>query len=231
MPHPYHAPPRATFIQKLGPGGVASLGLAILTMIGLLGLPGFFRLRTVLHGIDGDDPVPADAILVLGRMLDGDRITQVFQARLAHAEALWRQGLAPRLFVAGGITGTASRSEAEAGRDWLLAQGVPTGAILLEDRSQHTLENLFNVRSSMRKEGWRTLLLVSDPLHLARARATALGLELDVRCSPALEAPPGRGSFAWWRRAAQESFLLHWYHTGMFYSRLTRSEAALERVT
>jgi uncharacterized SAM-binding protein YcdF (DUF218 family) len=228
---PYHAPSRASFLQKLGPGGATSLGLAVLTVLGLAGVPWAVRFRQVLRGIHGDEPAPADAILVLGRRLEQDQPTRVFEARLAQAEALWLRHLAPRIFVAGGTTGNARRSEAEAGRDWLVARGVPEGALLLEDRSQHTLENLFNVRQQMRAEGWRTLLLVSDPLHLARARATARGLDLDVRCSPAREAPPARGSIAWWKRAAQEAFLLHWYHTGMRYSRLIKSKSQLERVT
>jgi uncharacterized SAM-binding protein YcdF (DUF218 family) len=231
MPQPYHAPPRATFWQKLGPGGVASLGLALLSGLGLLGLPVLFRLRQVLQGVHGDEAAAADAILVLGRKLENDGLTPVFTARLDHALTLWRRGLAPRIFVAGGATGTSRRTEAEAGREWLLARGLPERALLLEDRSQHTLENLFNVRAHMRAEGWRTLLLVSDPLHLTRAKATALGLSLDVRCSPAPGCAPALGTLRAWERALLEAFLLHWYHTGMFYSRLIRSERQLERVT
>jgi uncharacterized SAM-binding protein YcdF (DUF218 family) len=228
---PFHAPPRASFFQKLGPGGAASLGLAILSVFGLCGLPWLFRLRQVFRGARGDEPAAADAILVLGRRLENERLTVVFEARLAHAETLWRSGLAPSIYVAGGATGTSTHSEAEAGRDWLRGRGIPDGAILLEDRSQHTLENLFNVRARMREMGWKTLLMVSDPLHLARAKATARGLELDVCCCPAPEAPPSRGSLGWYRRAASEAFLLHWYHTGMLYSRLIRSRRQLERVT
>lgn len=231
MTAPYHAPPRASFMQKLGPGGAASLGLAILTTLGLGGLPWLYRLWQVLRAVPGEEPGAADAILVLGRQLDGDRLTPVFEARLARAVSLWREGLAPRIFVAGGTTASASRSEAEAGREWLLARGLPGTVVHLEDRSQHTLENLFNVRSRLRAEGWRTLLVVSDPLHLARAKATALGLQLEVRCCPAAEAPPARGSLGWWRRAVLEGFLLHWYHTGMLYSRLIGRRAQLERVT
>jgi uncharacterized SAM-binding protein YcdF (DUF218 family) len=227
----FHAPPRASFLQKLGPGGAASLGLAVLTVLGGAGLPWAYRCWQVLRGTHGDEPVGADAILVLGRRLEANRLTPVFEARLAHAEALWRLGLAPRIFLAGGTTGTALRSEAEAGRDWLVARGVPTVVILLEDSSQHTLENLFNVRTELRAAGWRTLLLVSDPLHLARAKATAQGLNLEVGCSPALASPPRRGSLGWCRRAALEGFLLHWYYTGILYSRLIRSERQLERVT
>jgi uncharacterized SAM-binding protein YcdF (DUF218 family) len=231
MNSPYHAPPHASFLQKLGPGGAVSLGLAVVTILGFAGLPWVFRFRQVLRGAGGDELIPTDAILVLGRRLEGDRLTPVFEARLAHAEALWRRSFAPRIFLAGGTTGNAQRSEAEAGRDWLVARGVPMEVLLLEECSQHTLENLFNVREELRRSGGRTLLMVSDPLHLARAKATALGLALDVRCSPAKEAPPLRRSFAWWQRAAQEAFLLHWYHTGMLYSRLIRSERQLERVT
>ena len=231
MSHPYHAPPHASFLQKLGPGGAASLGLALLTNVGLLGLPWAFRLFQVLRGVRGDVLAPADAILVLGRQLVQDQLTPVFEARLAHAESLWRQGLAPRLFVAGGATGASARSEAEAGWAWLVARGIPEAVILREGRSQHTLENLFNVRAEMRKAEWLTLLVVSDPLHLARAKATAQGLDLAVRCSPAQAAPPARSSLGWWRRAALEAFLLHWYHTGMLYSRLIGSQRQLERVT
>lgn len=231
MTAPFHAPPRASFFQKLGPGGAVSLLLALLTALAGLLLPVAWRLRQVLQGAAGDPPEPVDLILVLGRRLEGDAPTAVFEARLAWAQALLKRGLAPRLVIAGGLTGDATRSEAEAGRDWLLARGVPAAAILLEDRSQHTLENLFNVRAHMRAEGWRSLVMVSDPLHLARARATARGLDLEVRCSPALAAPPVRGSLGWWRRAALEAFLLHWYHTGMLYSRLLGRRAQLERVT
>ena len=227
----YAAPVRASFRQKLGPGGAASLGWALLSCLGLLGLPWLYRSAQVLRGTRGDESGVADAILVLGRRLEGDALTAVFEARLAPAESLWRAGLAPRIFVAGGTTGPASRSEAEAGREWLLARGIPEVAILLEDRSQHTLENLFNVRIEMRAQGWTTLLIVSDPLHLARAKATARGLDLAVRCCPAPAAPPRPGSLGWWARAATEGFLLHWYHTGMLYSRLLGSREQLKRVT
>ena len=93
MNSPYHAPPRASFFQKLGPGGAASLGLALLSFLGLAGLPWLFRFRQVLQGAPGEDPIAADAIIVLGRRLERDRLTPVFEARLAHAESLWRQGL------------------------------------------------------------------------------------------------------------------------------------------
>ena len=225
------APQRASFWEKLGPGGLATLLLALGTGLLGLGIPVAIRMRRVAREALGDPLRGADAILVLGRRLVDDRPTEVFRARLAHAADLWRQGWAGRIIVAGGVTGCATRSEAEAGRDLLLQLGLPGEALEVEGHSQHTLENLYNVRRTLRAREWRCLILVSDPLHLARAAATARNLDLDVVCSPALEAPPLKGSLSWWNRLFQEGFLLHWYLLGVAYSRLIRSRRQLVRVT
>lgn len=219
------------FLTELGPGGLSSLSLAFATGLAGLGLPVALRVKRVLDEAGRDQRRPSDAILVLGRELDGDEPTPVFRARLDHGAALWREGWAPRVIVSGGLTGTARRSEAAAGREYLIGAGVPAPAVWTEDSSRHTLENLYFVRETLRRHGWSRLLLVSDPLHLARAVAFARGLSLDVACSAARVAPPRRGTPAWWLRAGREAFLLHWYHVGLAYSRLIRSQRLLERVT
>jgi uncharacterized SAM-binding protein YcdF (DUF218 family) len=225
------APPRSTFWQKLGPGGFASLVLAFLGGLLTLGLPVWYQRRKVLKAAKGDPLRKADVILVLGRRLERNQITDVFRQRLEHAASLWLMGIAPRVIVTGGVTGDATRSEAEAGLAWLEAQDLPEEAILVEDRSQHTLENLFNIRECLRTRAWSSIVLVSDPLHLARALAVARGLGLDVTGSPAVQCLPRRGTLSWWMRSLREAFLLYWYHTGMTYSRLIRSKRQLSRVT
>jgi uncharacterized SAM-binding protein YcdF (DUF218 family) len=228
---PYTAPPRATLLERLGPGGLSSLLLAGASAGLALGLPLLPRLKRVLAAAAGEEPAPADAILVLGRKLEGDELTEVYVARLAHAADLWRAGWAPRLWVAGGLTGTATRTEAAAGRDWLLEQGIPPDAVELEEHSQHTLENLFHVRGRLRERGESRLLLVSDPLHVARGATMARGFGLEVRAVPTPHAPPRRGSLAWWYRALREAFFLHWYHSGIAWNRLIGAEQHLARVT
>lgn len=212
-----------------GPGAASSFLIA--SMLALLGagIPVLVRLRAVLRGARGAPPSPADAILVLGRVLRADRPTPAFEERLAHGAELFARGLAPRILIAGGMTGNATRSEAAAGEEFLLARGIPAPAIVREDRSRHTLENLFFVREDGRKQGWHTLLLVSDPLHLARVAAYAEGLGMEIVPSPAVKAGPHGLGYA--RRALREAFILHWYHVGVAYSRLIRSRRLLERVT
>ena len=218
-------------LAELGPGGLSSLTLAFATGLLGAGLPVAWRTRQVLAASALDDRRSADAILVLGRELVDDQPTAVFRARLDHGAHLFREGWAPLVIVSGGVTGTARRSEATAGREYLLARGLPADAVSTEDSSRHTLENLVFVRETLRRQGWRRLVLVSDPLHLARAVTLARGLSLEVAGSPAHGAPPRRGSLEWWLRAGREAFLLHWYHVGLAYSRLLRSERLLGRVT
>lgn len=217
--------------RELGPGGASTFSLAVLSAMLGLGLPVAFRMRAVLAAANRDETAPADAVLVLGRALDRDRPSPVFRARLDHGARLWGDGLAPRIVISGGRTGRSPVSEAQAGRDYLAGLGVPEAALHLEDRSRHTLENLYFVRETARERGWARLLLVSDPLHLARAATLARGLALDVRTSPAGAAPPARGSALWAMRAMREGFLLHWYHVGLAYSRAIGSRRLLERVT
>jgi uncharacterized SAM-binding protein YcdF (DUF218 family) len=221
----------STLFAELGPGGLTSLTLAFSSGFLGLGLPVVWRGRQVVAGARGEPLRLADAIVVLGRELVDDRPTPVFRARLEHALDLFRADWAPEIIVSGGMTGRATRSEAAAGREHLLRSGAPPHAVSVEERSRHTLENLFNVRETLRARGLERILLVSDPLHLARAAAFARGLALDVCCSPAVNAPPARGTFGWWLRAGREGFLLHWYRVGLAYSRAIGSERLLSRVT
>lgn len=213
------------------PGVLSTFTLASLTAAAGLGLPVAWRWRQVRAAARHEGAAQADAILVVGRALEADRPTQVFIARLNHGLELFRRGLAPRIVVAGGLTGNASRSEAEAGREHLLAAGAPADAVHCEDQSRHTMENLINTRASLRQAGWRSLIVVSDPLHLARIGAFARGLGLICHLSPAREAPPRPGTLAWHFRALREACLLHWYHVGMTYSRALGSRRILDRVT
>ena len=226
MPHR-----NSTFLRELGPGGASSLLLALGSGVLGLGIPVAVRLREVLRRASGDEIAAADVILVLGRELRDDRPTAAFRARLDHAVELWRDRWAPTVVVSGGWTGTARRSEAAAGREHLIERGLPTSAVWTEERSRHTLENLFYVRETLRSRELASVILVSDPLHLARAGALACGLGIDLRCSPAVAAPPGPGSAGWCLRAAREAFLLHWYRVGLVWSRLLRSKRMLSRVT
>ena len=128
-------------------------------------------------------PQRADVIVVLGAAAYGTRPSPVLRERLRHALHLYQAGIAPKLLCTGGRQKATDLTEAEVARRWMLNAGVADEDILLEDRSRSTQGNLANAAAVMRSEELRSVVLVSDPLHLARARLIAEGLGLEVQTS------------------------------------------------
>jgi hypothetical protein len=88
------------------------------------------------------------------------------------------------LVMTGGLGPGDRATEAEAARLWSLAQGVPPEAIAVETRSRTTQENLAFARPILARHGLRTVLLVSDPLHMRRSVAIARRLGIEAAPSP-----------------------------------------------
>jgi uncharacterized SAM-binding protein YcdF (DUF218 family) len=138
----------------------------------------------ILQQARHDEAMPAQAIVVLGAAVFGERPSPVYQARLDHALTLYRAGYAPRLALTGGVGAGDTLSEAEIGRNYLLAQGVSAQAMLLETTSHTTDENLQNLLPLFARESITTVIIVSDGFHLLRAKSIAADWGLHVFASP-----------------------------------------------
>ena len=136
------------------------------------------RYRTV------DETQAADVIIVLGAAAADDGVSPVFRERLNHAVGLYEDGLAMRIILTGGVGEGNARSDAAIARDYVQAQGVPAWAILLEDQSTITQGNLENAKKLMSEHGYRSALIVSDPLHMRRAMMIAEDCGLTAYSSP-----------------------------------------------
>nr|WP_295891718.1 YdcF family protein [uncultured Devosia sp.] len=127
---------------------------------------------------------PADAALVLGAAVLGDEPSPVLAERLRHAQQLFDAGQVRAIVVTGGRSPEDELSEAEASRDWLVAQGVPAAAIVLENASRTTIENLELARPILDAHQFGSVLVVSDPLHMRRAMLIAGRLGITAASSP-----------------------------------------------
>ncbi len=191
------APPGARHsavrIALLTAACVATLWLATLGLVLLAGLP--------------RAPRRADAILVLGAAQYNGHPSPVLKARLDHGIALYRAGWAPRLLLTGGVGRHDTLSEAEVGRRYARAAGVPEGAILVERRGVTSAQSVVDAAALLRALGLRRVLLVSDPFHMLRAELLALraGLLPYAAATPTsrIEAAPGIR----WRYVLRESLL------------------------
>ncbi len=118
-------------------------------------------------------PGPASAALVLGAAVLGDEPSPVLVERLRHAEELYRAGDVGKIVVTGGLSPEDDLSEAVASRNWLEAAGVPESDIVLEDQSRTTFENFELAKPLLERAGIEDVLIVSDPLHMRRAKLIA----------------------------------------------------------
>ena len=84
-----------------------------------------------------------DYIIIHGAGLDGPRPTPLLAGRIDKALELWnKQHQHGKFVVSGGQGADEVVSEAQAMRDYLLDKGVSANAILMEDKSTTTWENL-----------------------------------------------------------------------------------------
>src|SRR3954464_1007927 len=72
----------------------------------------------------------SDAIVVLGSAQYNGVPSSIFEARLEHAVKLYEDGVAPVVVTVGGKKAGDEFTEAEAGRDYLAANGIPADALL-----------------------------------------------------------------------------------------------------
>lgn len=127
----------------------------------------------VLYAAMHDGARRAQAIVVLGAAQYRGKPSPVLRARLDHAVALYRRGVAPRLVLTGGTAEGDTASEAAVSRVYALGEGVPDSAILLENEGRTTGQSMTQVARLLRARRLDTVVVVSDPFHVLRAERTA----------------------------------------------------------
>jgi uncharacterized SAM-binding protein YcdF (DUF218 family) len=131
----------------------------------------------------------SDAIVVLGSAQYNGRPSSIFEARLEHARKLFDEGIAPVVVTVGGKKAGDQFTEAEAGRDYLAQEGIPTKALLAVPEGVDTLQSMEDVATAFRQHGWKTAVLVTDPWHAMRAEKMADDSGFDAASSPTRQGP------------------------------------------
>lgn len=141
-------------------------------------------------GAETDSAAPADVIIVLGCNAFGPdgKPSPCMRARASHAAALYRQGLAAWIIPSGGPT-EEGPTETSVLIEALQANGVPASAIVPEENSSNTIQNIYHSQAIMQARGWRSAILVTEPFHIKRASLIARNAGLIVYPSPALDTP------------------------------------------
>jgi len=164
-------------------------------LVGLLVLVlAYFAVTTTLvaRWMGKDERPRVDAIVVLGAAQYDGRPSAIYEARLEHAVDLWRQDVAPLMVFTGGKEPGDRFTEGGSGARWAVAQGVPESAVLTEERSRTTYQNLAGARRLLERRhpgGQHRIVVVSDPFHMFRAVRQAADLGMDAYPSPTRTSP------------------------------------------
>ena len=178
--------------------------LCVLLLLWLLGVAAW-----IIWVGDRDQAAPSDAIIVLGAAAYDAKPSPVFEERIRHGLDLYRQGLAPKLIFTGGFGGAGARfSESQVARRYALKQQIPAKDILIESQSRTTRQNLVEAKRLMDAHGMRRAILVSDPLHMARALRLSQELGIDALAS-STPSTRFRSFHTSWRFLAQEIYFFH----------------------
>jgi uncharacterized SAM-binding protein YcdF (DUF218 family) len=100
--------------------------------------------------------------------------------------------VAPVLVFTGGKEPGDRFTEGASGARWATERGVPEGAVLTEEQSRTTYQNLAGAKRLLERRdpgGRHHVVVVSDPFHMFRAVRQAADLGMDAYPSPTRTSP------------------------------------------
>jgi vancomycin permeability regulator SanA len=135
-----------------------------------------YLLCAVIIAVAGlhDDIGHADVALVLGSKVEADGgPSPRLRARLDKAVELYRAGCFPEIIASGGI-GKEGYDEAVVMKAYLVAHGIPTERVIVDNSGATTFASARKTRQILRDEKLSSVLVISQYFHIPRARL-ALG--------------------------------------------------------
>lgn len=153
--------------------------------------------RQIAEQSNANEARPADVIIIMGAAEYRGKPSPVLRARLDHGLELYRRGLAPRILTTGGAGGDPVFTEGEVGRAYLVRNGVPSEAILLEAEGESTMHSTAAAAEIMRRMNLRSCIVVSDGYHIFRVKKMLEFRGLDVYGSPRPSVPKGTWRQRW----------------------------------
>lgn len=131
-----------------------------------------------------DEKRQADTGIILGAGSANGKVSPVFQERINHGIWLYQNGYIKQLIFTGGRGNGQSISDARSAMQYAVSSGVPSSVISIEETSAITQENIQNAKKIMDNHGWKTAIIISDPLHMKRAMLMAEDYKLTAYSSP-----------------------------------------------
>jgi len=131
-----------------------------------------------------DEMTKADAAIVLGAGIWGERPSPVFEERINHGIWLYINGYVKKIIFTGGKGKNNEYSDSFIARKYAIEKGIPVEDIFIEEISSITQENIFYAAQIVKDNNMSAVIIISDPLHMKRAMLMAKDNKLSAYSSP-----------------------------------------------
>ncbi len=164
-----------------------------------------------------------DAVVILGAAVyPGGRPSPTLLRRVEWGIELIKRSEAQWLLASGGV-GRHEPSEAQVMRCIAVERGIPHQHILLEERAESTWENARECAKIIREQGWRRVILVTDPYHLPRSLLAFRAFGVDVTPCPICRGHSGTTTRTTLLHQLREIPAIPYYALRSLYQRATGS--------
>ena len=158
----------AVFLPRIG--NLVHIIVGILCIIPIL-----FIIFLIIYGNTGRPDYTEDAVIVMGAGVIGERISRPLAFRLYRAIEYLNTNPDSIVVVCGGLGDTATITEAEAMKRYLVNRGISPERIVEEDKSTTSFENLsfaHEILVDIFPDGYKAVL-VSNDFHMFRTSYVA----------------------------------------------------------
>lgn len=116
-----------------------------------------------------------DVVIVLGCGVKNGRPSVTLQARLDAAVEYYHTNSDTYIVVAGGLARQKDTTEAAVMKDYLVENGIPEDIIIVEDKSQSTMENYIFTKEILTEKNikYDSIVFVTNSFHIYRAKTYA----------------------------------------------------------
>ncbi|MFM8921119.1 MAG: YdcF family protein [Candidatus Nanopelagicaceae bacterium] len=131
----------------------------------------------------------AEFAVVMGAAQYDGRPSDALEARLQEALRLYESGLVKKVITVGAGAPGDRFTEARAGRNWLIKNGVPRDRTIEIAKGTNTINSTQAYVEYLKKNAIADVIIVTDPYHCKRSTYIAKDLRLSATCSPAQSGP------------------------------------------
>lgn len=172
-------------------------------------------------------PTKSDVILVMGAAQNNGKPTPVLAARIDEANKIFKEGYAKHILSVGSNQKGDAWTEAQTTLRELRAHRIPSSVLGAVNLGNDTLSSTVAYTNVMKKMGYKSVIIVTDPYHCYRAISMAKDQGVEATCAPVKTGPASVENSNWHYIVRETGAYIAYKTVGRFGIHLTDQTKAI----